>query len=124
LVELNREEITRYFDQLKSHLPGNAQTRVVISDNVIATLHHLVEDELADLVILSAHGYSATQKFPYGSISISFIAYGATPLLIIQDLRAQEIAPNPVEIAVHQHGGRDGADLRLHLSRRWADDEP
>jgi nucleotide-binding universal stress UspA family protein len=104
LVELNREEITRYFDQLKSHLPDNAQTRVVISDNVIATLYHLVEDELADLVILSAHGYSATQKFPYGSISISFIAYGATPLLIIQNLRAQEIALNPAEIAVHQQG--------------------
>src|SRR6185295_5748864 len=104
LVELNREEITRYFDQLKSHLPGKVQTRVVVSDNVITTLHHLIEDELADLVILSAHGYSATQKFPYGSISVSFIAYGATPLLILQDLPPQKIAPNPAEVAAHQHG--------------------
>jgi nucleotide-binding universal stress UspA family protein len=103
LVELNCEEITRYFDQLKSHLPGNVQTRVVVSDNVIATLHQLVEDELADLVILSAHGYSATPKFPYGSVSISFIAYGATPLLIIQDLPPHEITPSPAEIAAHQH---------------------
>lgn len=104
LVELNREEITHYFDQLQSRLPGNVQTRVVVSDNVIATLHHLVEDELADLVILSAHGYSATQKFPYGSVSISFIAYGATPLLIIQDLPPHEIALSPAEIAAYQQG--------------------
>lgn len=104
LVELNREEITRYFDQLQSRLPGNVQTRVVVSDNAIATLHQLVEDELADLVILSAHGYSASQKFPYGSVSISFIAYGATPLLIIQDLPSYEIAPSPAEIAAQQQG--------------------
>lgn len=104
LVELNREEITHYFDQLQSHVPGNVQTRVVVSDNVIATLHHLVEDELADLVILSAHGYSATQKFPYGSVSISFIAYGATPLLIIQDLPLHEIALSSAEIAAHEQG--------------------
>ncbi|GIK36827.1 MAG: universal stress protein UspA [Chloroflexota bacterium] len=104
LVELNREEVNRYFDQLKSRLPGNIQSRVVVSDNVITTLHSLAEDELADLVVVSAHGYSATRRYPYGSVSISFIAYGATPLLIIQDLPQQEIAPNPAEVAAHQLG--------------------
>lgn len=104
LVELNREEVSHYFEQLKSRLPSNVQTRVVISDNVVATLHSLAEDELADLVVVSAHGYSATRKYPYGSVSISFIAYGATPLLIIQDLPQREIAPNPAEVAAHQLG--------------------
>ncbi len=104
LVELNREEVTHYFDQLKARLPGNIQTRVVVSDNVIAALHSLAEDELADLVVISAHGYSATRRYPYGSVSISFIAYGATPLLIIQDLPQQEIAPNPAEVAAHELG--------------------
>jgi nucleotide-binding universal stress UspA family protein len=104
LIELNREEITHYFDQLKSRLPGNIQVRVIVSDNVIATLQSLAEDEIADLVVISAHGYSATRKYPYGSVSISFIAYGATPLLIIQDLPQQEIAPNPAEVAAHQLG--------------------
>jgi nucleotide-binding universal stress UspA family protein len=104
LVELNREEVSHYFDQLKARLPGNIQSRVVVSDNVIATLHSLAEDELADLVVVSAHGYSATRKYPYGSVSISFIAYGATPLLIIQDLPQGEIAPNPAEVAAHQLG--------------------
>jgi nucleotide-binding universal stress UspA family protein len=104
LVELNREELTRYFEQLKSRLPGNVQTRVIVSESVVATLHSLAEDELADLVVLSAHGYSASRKYPYGSVSISFIAYGATPLLIVQDLSQQEIAPGPAEVVAHQHG--------------------
>lgn len=104
LVELNREEVIGYLEQLKSRLPDTVETRVLVSDNLVATLHQLAEDELIDLVILSAHGYSATRKYPYGSVSTSFIAYGATPLLIIQDLPAQEIEPNPAEIAAHQHG--------------------
>lgn len=108
LVELNREEISRYFDQLKTHLPGTVETRVVVSDTVIATLNHLAEETLADLVVLSAHGYSAAREYPYGSVSVSFIAYGATPLLIVQDLSAQEIAPNPAELVTHRPdvGGR------------------
>jgi nucleotide-binding universal stress UspA family protein len=104
VVALNHEEITRYFDQLKSRLPGNVQTRVIINESVIATLHSLAEDELADLVILSAHGNSVTRKYPYGSVSISFIAYGATPLLIVQDLPPEEIEPSPAEVVAHQHG--------------------
>jgi nucleotide-binding universal stress UspA family protein len=108
LVELNREEVIGYLDQLKSRLPDTLQTRVLVSDNLIATLHQLVEDELVDLVVLSAHGYSGTRKYPYGSVSTSFIAYGSTPLLIIQDLPAQEIEPNPAEKVVYQYdqGGR------------------
>jgi nucleotide-binding universal stress UspA family protein len=104
LVELNREELTRYFDGLKSRLPGNVQTRLVTGESVTATLHSLVEDEQVDLVVLSAHGYSATQKYPYGTVSTSFIAYGATPLLIVQDLSQQEIALSPAEIAAQQQG--------------------
>jgi nucleotide-binding universal stress UspA family protein len=104
LVKLNEEEITHYFDQLKSRLPSNIQTRIVISDSVISTLHHLVEDELADLVVLNAHGYSGTRKYPYGSIGLSFITYGSTPLLILQDLPPQEIDPGPAAAMAYQYG--------------------
>lgn len=104
LVELNWEAVIGYLDQLKSRLPDTVQTRVLVSNNMVATLHQLVEDEQVDLVMLSAHGYSAARKYPYGSVSTSFIAYGATPLLIIQDFPAQEIEPNPAETAAYQHG--------------------
>ncbi len=104
LVEHNYGEATDYFDHLKSRLPGDVQTRVLVSDSVIATLHELVEDEGADLVLLSAHGYAGRQKHPYGSVGISFIVYGTTPLLIIQDLPHHTIEPTPAEVAASQSG--------------------
>jgi hypothetical protein len=80
------------------------QTRVLVSDSVISTLHELVEDEGADLVLLSAHGYTGRQKHPYGSVGISFIAYGTTPLLIIQDLPYHTIESTLAEVAASQSG--------------------
>src|SRR5262245_38023055 len=49
ITERNQEEITTYFEHLKSRLPGEAQTRVLVSDNATAALHHLVDDEAVDL---------------------------------------------------------------------------
>jgi nucleotide-binding universal stress UspA family protein len=106
LTERNYEAATEYLDQLKSRLPGDVQTRVLVSDSVISTLHELVEGEGTDLVLLSAHGYAGRQKYPYGSVGISFIAYGTTPLLIIQDLPYHTIEPTPAEVAASQSGNR------------------
>lgn len=109
LVERNREEITKYFEQLQARLPGNVQTRVLADDSIIATLHSLVEEERADLVLLSAHGYSGKTKHPYGSVGTSFIVYGVTPLFIIQDIPQHELELSPAEImAHHQNGSANG----------------
>jgi nucleotide-binding universal stress UspA family protein len=107
LVERNYGEAAIYLDQLKSRLPGEVHTRVEVSDSVITTLQDLVEEEKADLVLLSAHGYSGRQKYPYGSVGISFIAYGTTPLLIMQDLPQDTIERHPAEI-VAGHSGNGG----------------
>lgn len=104
VVEFNQAEATRYFDRLKSRIAGNVQTRVIVSENVAATLHNLVADERIDLVVLSAHGYSAMRQYPYGSVSMSFIANGTTPLLIIQDLPPQEMGISLAEIIANRHG--------------------
>lgn len=86
LIELNREYMVNYFDHLKSRLPNQVETQIWDDDNVVAALHSAVENEAADLVVLTAHGYSAARKYPYGQVSISFVTYGTTPLLIMQDL--------------------------------------
>jgi hypothetical protein len=78
-----------------------------VSDNVISTLHHLVDDEAVDLVILSAHGYSGQRKQPYGSVGVNFIIYGTVPLLIVQDLAQQEIERTQAEI-VAEYGNLNG----------------
>lgn len=108
LVTLNQEEMTKYLAQLKSRLSGDVHTRLIVNDSVIITLQELIEHEGVDLVVLSAHGYSGQRKQPYGSVGIRFIAYGTTPLLIVQDLPQQEIEPTQAELAAHETGNSNG----------------
>jgi nucleotide-binding universal stress UspA family protein len=93
-IERNQEEGSRYLEQIRSHLPPNTQTRLLVSDNVAATLQSVSEQEQIDLLVLSAHGYSGEVRWPYGSITNRFITNGTTPLLIVQDLlqESREVA--------------------------------
>jgi nucleotide-binding universal stress UspA family protein len=95
IVARNQEEAASYLEEVKSRFLLNevdAQTHLVVSDNAIATLHHVVERENIDLVALSAHGYSGNNQWPYGSMVNNFILYGKVPLLIAQDLPARKEA--------------------------------
>ncbi len=105
VIARNRQEATRYLEQLKSRLSLDARIVLMVSDNVAASLHELVEREEIDLVLLSAHGYSGGAKWPYGSVTISFIAYGTTPLLILQDLPPDEVEPTLAEVAARERKG-------------------
>ena len=105
LVERNREEAAKHLEQLQSRLPVNVETRLLVSENVTATLHKLVKQERLDLVALSAHGYSGQPRWPYGSLPLSFIAYGTTPLLILQDIPSNQLEPTEAEIAAKEHKG-------------------
>ena len=104
LVERNRTVAIQYLDDLRSQLSGEVQARVLVSNHVAATLHELVAQEKIDLVVLSAHGHSGLTQWPYGSVVISFITFGTTPLLIVQDLPPDEIKPSPSEIAAREQG--------------------
>jgi nucleotide-binding universal stress UspA family protein len=106
MIERNRVEISKYFEELKSRLEVQVETRLLVSEHVSASLHELVEPYAIDLVLLSAHGYSGETKWPYGSIVTSFITYGTTPLLIWQDLPVDSIEPTLAEMAAREHGGR------------------
>jgi nucleotide-binding universal stress UspA family protein len=106
VVERNRTEAIEYLEQVKSRLPGEVHTRVLVSEHVFSTLHELADQESIDLVFLSAHGYSGQTRWLYGSLAISFIVYGATPLLIVQDVPADSIQPTPAEVAAKKYGRR------------------
>jgi nucleotide-binding universal stress UspA family protein len=105
LTERNRLEAARYLEQLQSRLPLDVQTRLLVRDNVAATLHDLVEQENVDLVVLSAHGYSGETKWPYGCATLNFISYGTTPLLIVQDLSQDEVKRTQAEMAAREYKG-------------------
>ncbi len=102
VVERNQEEGGKYLEQLQTHLPANTQTRLLVSDNVAATLQRLSEQEQIDLLILSAHGYSGEAKWPYGSITNRFITDGTTSLLIVQDLQDKASEPMRDEAPIRQ----------------------
>lgn len=104
IVERNRTEAIQYLDELQSQLSGKVEARMLVSDQAAVALHDLADQEKIDLILLSAHGYSSLAQWPFGSVVSSFIAYGTTPLLIVQDLPRDEIKPSPAEIAAREHG--------------------
>lgn len=97
IVTRNREEAEKYLEQLKSWLGQAASTRLLVAESAVTALHRLAQEEHVDLVALSAHGYSGDVHRPYGSLVTSFIIYGSTPLLIIQDLPADLIEATQAE---------------------------
>jgi nucleotide-binding universal stress UspA family protein len=102
ITERNREEGERYLEQIKGRLPVQSETRVLVSDTLTASLHELANEEQVDLMVMSAHGYSGETKWPYGTTVISFIAYGTSPLLIVQDVAQNKVEPTQAEKAAEQ----------------------
>jgi nucleotide-binding universal stress UspA family protein len=106
VVERNQVEGERYLHDIEARLNVRMEPRLLVHESTVAALHNLVEQEKIDLVILSAHGQTGETRWPYGSKVISFIAYGTTPLLIVQDLPRDRIQPSLAELSAQEHGGR------------------
>jgi nucleotide-binding universal stress UspA family protein len=107
-VERNYQAASHYFQQLVTQFSTKElklRTHVSIGDNAVAVLHDMAEEANADLMMLAAHGYSGERRWPYGSVTTSFIAYGNTSLMIMQDLPATEIHQTRAEIAVREGKG-------------------
>jgi len=91
IVEHNRRQAERYFDELSQRLDVALKTYIIASEDVASSLHRFVDEHGVDLVILSAHGRSGRHGWRYGSLTSGFIAYGTTHLLILQDRPWQDI---------------------------------
>ncbi len=109
LTEKNQEEAAHYLDQLVNQfslkeLPATA--KIITADNVIGALYDMIEETNADLVMLAAHGHSGERRWPYGSIAASLIAYGNTPLIVMQDLSDNDIPHTHAERAIREGKGR------------------
>lgn len=104
----NVQEATHYLKQVQSQLAQTGveiKTCLKIDRNEIATLHNMVAEEQADMVLLVAHGHACLGRWPYGSVASSFISYGTTSLLIMQDLSAGELQVSQAELATLQTQG-------------------
>jgi nucleotide-binding universal stress UspA family protein len=94
IIESNRIEATHYLEQVAARLPGNVTIRLLVNDNIPMTIHRLAEEELIDLIMLSAHGYTGEPMWPYGSVTNSLIAYSVRPVLVVQDLPVSNSRPS------------------------------
>lgn len=107
IVERNRSEAERYLDDVRTQFPAGAvRTRLVIGNHVAAAVHELADEEYADLVLLSAHGYSGEMRWPYGGLVASFVAFGSSPLLIFQDAPLEQSAPSLAEATAGHYGSQ------------------
>lgn len=99
IVERYRSEAEDYLEQVAARLHGRVQTRLLVSSHVASALHTLADEEDADLVVMSAHGYTGPAGWPYGSVTASFIEYGGAPVLYVQDAAPGDLAPTRAELA-------------------------
>jgi nucleotide-binding universal stress UspA family protein len=106
LVERNQAEAIQYLDQLQARITGKVEARVLVSDHLTASLHELVEQEKADLVLLSAHGRSSQTRGLSGDVVSSLIVQGTTPLIIMQDSSQSQPAPTSSDVASGEAGGQ------------------
>ncbi len=104
-IERSQEAGVTYLDQVCKRLSIEAEPRLRVTEDITDALHALVEEEAVDLVILSAHGYSGKNKWPFGSVTTSFIEYGTTPLLMIQDLEPGSVEQTQAERAAAESKG-------------------
>jgi nucleotide-binding universal stress UspA family protein len=89
LNEKNQSDASHYLSQLATQLSLkglSTEVNILASENVMSTLYDMVEAAHADLVMIAAHGQSGERRWPYGSMASALIAYGHTPLMILQDL--------------------------------------
>ncbi len=105
LTALNWERGAQYLEDLEPRVGMRAETRLLVSHNPAEALHRLVEEEEIDLVVLTAHGYTGSTKWPYGSVALNFIVYGSTPLLIVQDISEEEAEPSEAQKAARETKG-------------------
>jgi len=120
LTARNQEVMSAHLDGLAARLPVDTESLVLVADDVALALHEVVDRQQVDLVVLSAHGYSGARRFLHGSVASSFIHYGQTPLLVLQDLAKHEVLPSAAERATktlnHDHRVLEGHgewDLQL-----------
>ena len=108
IVERDYQAAVHYFNQLQAQFSMkelDLKTSIVVGENTFAVLHDMVDEANVDLVMLVAHGHSGGRRWPYGSVTTSFIAYGRTPLMIMQDLSNDEIQQTYAELAMKEGRG-------------------
>lgn len=106
LLQVSRQAVDKYFNEMKERLPVDCETCVVESAGVASAIQKLADEEDIDMVVLCAHGYSGKVNRPYGTVARNYIEHGTKPVLVIQDVPRSQVRPTAAEVAAEQSGRR------------------
>ncbi len=84
----------RYLEGLRARLTRQApdlRTLVVRHANERQCLLEIAAHERADLIVLSAHGSACDPGRPFGSVAAHLLTHSGVPVLVLQDLRDNEL---------------------------------
>ncbi len=84
-----------------------ATLRLVEDPDPVTALHAIADEEAVDLVVAAAHGRTGSRRRPYGSTVAHLVAYGATPLYVVQDLGRDDVEPSAAERAATERPGHE-----------------
>lgn len=107
-LTMRRRHAERYLATVRDELASvgrDVTMHVDVDTDTVARIHDLAAAVGADLVVVSAHGASGSNRWPFGSTVLNLLAYGTTPLLVIQDLSRDELMPSAAELAAQQRRG-------------------
>jgi nucleotide-binding universal stress UspA family protein len=87
VIERNERVALAYLDQLRTRLAasGLAVRPLLLRDGVRSRLVRAIEQEDADLVVVSAHGRSGRMDAPCGGVAAHLIEHLTTPLLLLRE---------------------------------------
>ena len=106
LMQVSRNAVSNYLNEMKERLPVECETRVVENDGVSSAIQELAGEDDIDLVVLSAHGYTGQLIWPYGTVTRNYIEHGTKPVLVIQDVPRSQVQPTAAQIAAEKSGRR------------------
>jgi nucleotide-binding universal stress UspA family protein len=101
----NRIEADKYLKHLVARLDYEAEPWLLDDGDTASALYRLIDQEDVGLIILNAHGYTQGIYWPYSSLALNFITYGARPLLIVQDLTPEELEQTQAEMVAKESKG-------------------
>lgn len=106
LMQVSRLSVNNYLKEMNERLPVDCESLVVENASVSSAIQELADqDEVIDLVVLCAHGYTGRSTWPYGTVTRNYLEHGTKTVLVIQDLPRSKVQPSAAELACEKSGG-------------------
>lgn len=90
VVAANRSAAQRYAAGIRRRFANNIlslHAHILTAGSVARKIRDVVDELGVDLLVLSAHGYTGDDRWPYGGTAGSLLAHSPVPLLVCQDMR-------------------------------------